>query len=152
MIPSQAFYSDDPADTNPFFSGLQCPVPFGQSVFGGSEFQARTTIGTRIRLGVEAPILRIEVLLFTLRTHQEFLHAGSGAIIGKAVDDGEAWATMGAVGERISMASIEGGENLASALAASGKIRKNPNSRWALGLAGSDFERLVTCQGKKTLI
>jgi len=55
---------------------------------------------------VEAAIQRVIIFRLALGAHLEVAHGGFGAVIGHILNYGKAWATIGAVGEGITVAAV----------------------------------------------
>ena len=104
------------------------------------KFQPRPANRARIRLGVEAAVARVVVFGLALRAHRERLHRGVRAVVGQGLDDAEARAAVGAVGERIAVAAVFGIEDFAQAIRARGDVRQNERGFVAAGFAGADFK------------
>src|ERR1017187_2523799 len=104
------------------------------------QFKMRAANGARIRLGMEAAVARVVVFGPALQAHRERLHRSVRAVIGQGFDDAEARATVGAVGERITVASVFGIEDFAQAIRAGGDVRQHQRGFIAAGFAGADFK------------
>ena len=76
---------------------------------------ARSACGTRDRLGMEPPVLRVPVLGKACVAKRERRHRGRRAVIGNAVDDAEPRSAPRAVGKAIAVASLRRIEHLARA-------------------------------------
>ena len=83
----------------------------------------RAADGTGVGLGVEAAVGGIFVLALAFRAHLEGIHRGRGAIVWDLPRYGEARATVGAVGERVSVAAVRGIQDLTQAVLAGGDVR-----------------------------
>ena len=76
-----------------------------------------------VRLGVEAAVRGVVVLPPALGAHREAGHRGGGAVVGDLPRYGEAWAAVGAVGERVTVAAVLGIKDLSEAILAGGDVR-----------------------------
>jgi len=65
---------------------------------------------------MEAPVQRIIIFLVTGRTHGKDAHSRLFAIVGDILHDGETWATVSAVNERIAETAIQGIEEFVQAV------------------------------------
>ena len=155
MKPAQSLDRDDFPFTNRFGGGKQ-GVVIARRRKGGTgfqpvtdrqdacptfpQFEMRAASGARIRLGVEAAVARVVVFGPALRAHRERFHRGVRAVVGQGLDDAEARATVGAVGERIAMAAVIGIEDFAQAIQARGNVRQHQRGLVAAGFAGTDFK------------
>ena len=100
---------------------------------------------------MEPSIQRVIVFRLTLRAHDELVHRGLGAIVGNILNDREAGAAVGAVGERIGKATVLRGEDLPLAILAGSNVRRDQLAYAHLVAALSDdeigvpFDRVVAC-------
>src|SRR4051794_22631874 len=85
-----------------------------------SAAQPRAARRTRVRLRVEAPVRRIAILRHARAAHREPRHGGALAIVGRALDDGEARTAARAVEEGITVAAVGRIEQLAQTIVAGG--------------------------------
>src|SRR5436190_14714550 len=76
---------------------------------------------------MKASVARVLVLRPTSAAHREPTHGRVGPIVRNSLDDREAWSTVGAVDERIAIATVRLIEQFAQAIAASGDVRGNGN-------------------------
>ena len=84
--------------------------------------------------------MRFIVFVPAFRAHRECLHRGVRAVVGQGLDDAEARAAVGAVGERITVAAIFGIEDFAQAIRAGGDVRQNERGFAAADFAGANFK------------
>ncbi len=96
-----------------------------------------------VGLGVEAAVQRVFVFPLAVGAHLEDAHGGQRPVVGDVLDDGEARAAVGAVGEGIAVAAVALGENFLQAGAAGGDIRRDELVFARLGYAVADFKALV---------
>jgi len=104
------------------------------------QFEMRAAYRARIRLGVEAAVVRVVVFGLALRAHRERFHRSVRAVVRQGFDDAEARATVGAVGERITVAAVFWIEDFAQAIRAGGDVRQHQRGFVAAGFAGADFK------------
>src|SRR5579875_802582 len=69
--------------------------------------------GTGVGLSVEAPVERVAVFSLAVGAHGKDAHCRLIAVIGNIQHDGEAWAAVSAVDERIAITSVGWGEEFA---------------------------------------
>jgi len=82
----------------------------------------RATYLTCIGLGVESPVLWIVVFVPTLFTHPEMFHGCVRSIIGDVINNGISGTAVGAVDERILMATVTRVQELMKAVFTYGNI------------------------------
>ena len=61
----------------------------------------------RDRLGMEAPVCRIGILLSAFRAHRETSHGRAGTIIGAGLDNRETRPAFGTIGKGVAIATLE---------------------------------------------
>ena len=89
---------------------------------GRPKLQVRAAYRAGVRLGVEASIQGVLVLGPARVAHREVLHGRVGPVVGQALNDAEARAAVGAVGERVEVATVGGVEQLMQAIGAGGYV------------------------------
>ena len=87
---------------------------------------------------MEAPVERIGIFLRTGGTHGKDIHRGGGPIVGKALDDGEARAAVGAVDEGVVVTAVRGVEKLAEAVGAGSDVGRDERSALGARVRGHD--------------
>jgi hypothetical protein len=92
-------------------------------------------------LGVKTAVHRVIVLTLALRTHLEAAHGGLGTVIGNVLDDGEARATVSAVGKRIAVTPVARRQNLSQTELAGSDVRRD---KLILALLGDAVSNLKT--------
>ena len=85
-------------------------------------------------LGVEAAVGGVGVFGGAGGAHGEGGHGGEWAVVGDALDDGEAWAAVGAVDEAVGVAAVGGVEEFAEAVGADGGVGRHRG-----GSGGTEF-------------
>ena len=92
---------------------------------GTDQLQAGPAGRARCGLRVEAAIGRIAVLTMTILAHGEVGHCGIGTVVGRAANDRQSRAAVGAVQERISVPPISGITHLANTIGTGRRIRRD---------------------------
>ena len=92
-------------------------------VIGQLKLRAADRAG--VGLGMKAAVQRVFVLPLAIRAHLENGHGGQRAVIGNILDDGEARAAVGAVGERIVVAAVAVCKDIVEAGLAGGYIGRD---------------------------
>ena len=77
------------------------------------------------RLGVKAAVARIFILGAARCAHRKVAHRGQRTVVRHAFDDGEARPAVGAVDERITVATVARVEQFAETVAAGGDVRRD---------------------------
>ena len=101
---------------------------------------SRAACGAGVWLGVKAAVVRVVVLGPARRAHLEARHRRSRTVVGDRAHDREPWAAVGAVDERVAVATIRGVEKLGEALLAGRHIRRDQRFRRATAGRGDDSE------------
>ncbi len=104
--------------------------------------QHRPACGTSHRFRVKAPVERVFVFLFALRTHREFRHRGVVAVVGKFPDKCVARSALGAIDERIAVTTIVRIAQLAQAFVTGEIIRRDMDACRGVFAAGKNLECL----------
>jgi len=89
---------------------------------------------------VKAAVARVVVFLLAVRAHGKDAHGRVGPVVGNVGDDGKARAAVGAVDERIAIATIAGVEQLSQAVRADGDVGRDGLKLARLGLRVADGE------------
>src|SRR5215204_1903474 len=127
MVTSETLYGDDsPATQHPrgacngvIRAGVKLvPEPVEQHYL-------RSADGAGVGLGVEASVGGILVLAEAVRAHSKARHCCSGPVVRDRAGDGEARAAVGAVGERVTVASVCGVHKLGEAVFAGSDVRRD---------------------------
>ena len=105
----------------------------------------RATGMTSDRLRVETPVFGVFIFGRACRTHGKRPHGGVRAIIGNRFDDGQARATMRAIGEGIAITSAERIEHFLDAFGAARRIGDDTGMHGS-GMAGDDTKTRVVRQ------
>ena len=84
--------------------------------------QARSALGARVGLGVEAPIRRGRVFAAACGAHREPAHGGVRPVVGNVQHDAVPRAAQRAVGEGIAKAAVRRIQHLAQAIGTGGEI------------------------------
>jgi len=98
--------------------------------------------GTGVGLSVEAPVERVAVFGLAVRAHGKDAHCRLIAVVGHVQHDGEAWAAVSAVDERIAITSVGWGEEFAQAIVAGAGIGRDERAPLATLLAMLDGKRV----------
>jgi hypothetical protein len=93
---------------------------------------------------MEPPIARVLIFCLALRTHRKMVHSGVCAVIGKALNDAEAWSTVGTVGEGIMVAAVGRVNDFMQAISAERDVWENQHRFIALHAALTNFKMLIT--------
>ncbi len=93
-----------------------------QRAFGVEVVVARPAAGAGHRLGVEAPVQGITILVGTISAERVGRHGGVGAIVGQRRNDRVAGPTVGAVDEGVEVARVLRIEELSQAVRADGEV------------------------------
>jgi len=117
-----------------FGDGLACTI---------DQLQTGAALWAGIRLGVEAAIQRVVILLLALGTHLEATHCGLGSVIRYVLNYGKAGSTVGAVSEGVEVTSVAGCQHFLEAGGTSGNIGGNELIFTSFGDAFSNLETLV---------
>ncbi len=98
---------------------------------------------------MKAAVSGVFIFRLAVRAHFEFVHRGVGPVIRDIADNSKAGAAVGAVGERIAVAAVEGVEDFMEALGAGGDIRGDKLVFAFFGDARADFKVIVIsgCSG-----
>jgi hypothetical protein len=96
---------------------------------------------------MEAAVQGIVVFGLALRAHPKVTHGGVRPVIRHAFDYGKAWATVGAVDERIAVAAVLGVQQLGKTSWAGSNIGRDKLVFPSLCLTLPDLEVLVTDRG-----
>ncbi len=104
------------------------------------QVQPRPADEASIRLRMKAPVSRVAVLLGALGAHREVAHRGHRPVVGHVADDREARAAVGAVDERVAVASVACREQLGDALGARRGVRRDERHRAFLGARLANLE------------
>ena len=94
--------------------GPSVPVP---------KFRMRPAIMAGVRLGMIAPVRGVFVLRQAGGAHREIFHRGPRPVVGERLKNAVTRAAMRAIGERITVAAVRGGKDLAQTFRAGGNIR-----------------------------
>jgi len=71
---------------------------------------------------VKASVQRVVILLLAVMAHAEMAHGGVRPVIGDVSNDGETWATVSAVDERVSIAAVFGIQQFSQAVRTGGDV------------------------------
>ena len=107
------------------------------------QLKLRTAGAAGVRLGVEAAVERVVVFGLALRTHDEALHRSVGTVVRQRLDDAEARAAVGAIGERVTVAAVMRIEDLGEAIRAGGDVREHQRGPGPVGIARTDRKARV---------
>ena len=122
MDPAQALDCHD-------FSGLQLPAGDLDGVPGDAPApfvqieDPRPADGTAVRLGVVAPVFDVVVFPVAVRAHGKDAHGGLRPVIGHILDDGKAWAAIGAVDKGITVTPVFRIQQLPQAVVTDADVR-----------------------------
>jgi hypothetical protein len=83
---------------------------------------------------VEASVARVIIFRLALPAHCELFHRGVSTIIRKRLDDAEPWTAVGAIRERVEIATVHGVKDLAQAIRASCDVGHDQRDPAAFGL------------------
>ena len=108
------------------------------------QFQMRAANRTGIGLRMKPAVARVVVFRPALRAHREFFHRGVRAVVGQRFNDAEARAAVGAIGKRITVATIFRIEDFAETIRTRGNVRQHQRGLVAAGFARPDFKILET--------
>ena len=106
----------------------------------------RASVGLRVKAAIHG----IMVLGLTLGAHLKRRHGGQRSIIGAILNDGEAGAAVGTVGEGVAVSTVLRVVNFANTGGAGGGVGGDLRARVAGGVGGDDAERglvRVGCTG-----
>ena len=101
----------------------------------------RAAHGAGVGFGVKAPVAGVLVLLAAGRAEREAPHRRALTVVGQVLDDREARAAVGAVGERIVVAPVGRVQHLAPAVRAGGDVRRHQLVGVRVDQAAEDGER-----------
>ena len=93
-----------------------------------------------VGLGMEAAIARVVVLAPAGLAHRECRHGRLGAVVGHALEDAQPRPAVGAAGERVGKAPVEGIADLCQAAPAGRKIGADPERDPVIAPARQDTE------------
>ena len=142
VVAAEALDSHDPPGAQIRKRGRQRRFPMRRrgSVAGTPVRQLWTAVGARDRLGVETAIRRVAIFGLARGAQPELAHRGPGAIVRKLIDDRCPRTAVGAVGERVAVASVVRVEQLAQAIVAGGDVGREQTLCRGDGLALLDRE------------
>ena len=105
MVATDAFDRDDPAATEQGYCLREVSISARDST-GYTQFQLRPAMPTGVRFCMEATVVRVLVFMFARVAHLELSHGSTGAVVGQIADDRKPWAAVGAIGERVAVATV----------------------------------------------
>jgi hypothetical protein len=92
---------------------------------------------------VKAAVERVFILPLAIRAHLENGHGGEGAVIGDVLDDSEAWAATGTVGERIMETAVARGKDIVQARLTGGYVGRDELVLAGCGNAMADLKTFI---------
>ncbi len=144
MEPTQALGGDDETAPDGFGGGAQGVIAGGQDEAGGTpELETGAASGTGVGLGMETAVAGVVEFGLAQRTEWEAVHGSVGAVVREGLDDAEAWAAMGAIGEGIAETAIGRIEDFAQAIGTGGDVGQHESGRLTGGVAGADDKALA---------
>src|SRR5208283_710019 len=111
------------------------------------QLNLRPAFPTGVRLRVEAPVERIFILRAAGWAHRKRGHRGERTVVRNIAHDGEAWAAVGAVDERIAITAVGGIEHLAQAVGADGDIGRDKRAYRFATMSRDNAELTVAVAG-----
>ena len=140
---SQSLYSNNLAFSEQPAGSSNSILLRDRLAFAVDQLQTGSAAGTGIRLGMEAAVQGVVILMLALRTHGEVTHGGHGTVVRNIFNDGKAGTAVGAVGKGVAVAAVFRRHNFFKAGGAGGNIRRNELVFVRFRDAVADFKSLV---------
>lgn len=118
------------------------PSPGQPAALSVQEEGLRPADGAAVRLRVVAPVFNVLKLCLAVRAHRKLRHGGVRPVIGDGFNNRESRSAVGAVYEGVAIPPVGGVEQLAQAVRADARVRRNERPHTLTALARDYAEAL----------